>query len=575
MNPSRLLRAVRQDDARILLQIVSERGLVAPDLLRACEAIDSLDEILRRLPPRARAEIENLRACDAWFCPACQMSARSAGSAGPARCAECGSPLREQVAADALLPHRYQLLREVGQGGMSIVYEALDRRLRRRVAVKTLRQSNAVVLRREAQAVARLCHPNIVTVHEAVFEAANPFIVMDFVEGPSLAKALHTGAVSLPEALGLLETVARAVHYAHANQVIHRDLKPSNILLRSTGEPVITDFGLARVVDASRVTRKGEIAGTAPYMAPEQVNGDLRRIDGRTDVYALGVILYEMLAGRLPFDGDVGVVYGQILTKEPAPPRPGDADLSCICLKALSKDPADRYATAADFADDLRRAREGDPVRARPAPLALRLWKTARKHRRLSALSAAVGVLLATLVTGLVTAEIRASRERAQRIRELQDAARWRDAEALLEPVSRTLDEAEYAETPLNEDVVSRLRAELGRVYSRWPEFPPALLQEGRLYFLSGAWDAAQVPLDRAAQDARTAPAAHYTSGCLNIERYRSARAIPAFTCDSRGAWLQAQPFERESPQVEAWRQRDLRDLETYNRLLLARVQQS
>lgn len=275
---------------------------------------------------------------------------------------------------------RYRILKKLGQGGMGSVFLAHDEELDRQVALKVphLPLGDAGALERflrEARAAATLSHPNLCPVYDFGRESATPFLAMAYVEGEPLSETLRRGPLPPAEAAELVRRVAVAVEEAHARGVIHRDLKPSNIMLTPRGEPVVMDFGLARRSSAgdSRLTHSGMVLGTPAYMPPEQAEGDTATIGPRSDVYSLGAILYECFTGRPPFEGSVGQVLAQVLTRQPPAPsslRPGlDPCLEAVCLKALAKKPADRYASMRDFADALSgwlAARPGgDPRRSR------------------------------------------------------------------------------------------------------------------------------------------------------------------------------------------------------------------
>jgi len=299
---------------------------------------------------------------------------------------------------------RYELLDVLGEGAMSVVHRGRDRQLGRSVAVKVLREGlfSHSVLRerftREAQALARLDHPHIVKVFDAGSDGGRAWLVMELVPGEALSKILAAKKAERPALLRILEKVARGVHHAHEKGVVHRDLKPENILV--TGEePKVADFGLAHLAEsAPALTRSGSVLGTPMYMAPEQVEGG-REITARSDVYALGALLYEILTGRPPHTGtSIPEVYAKIAREEPVPPRKLDPsvtwELEAVALKALEKDPAKRYASAEAFAEDLRRHRAGEPVTARPITGLARLGRRAMKHR--AAILAAVLLVLAT-----------------------------------------------------------------------------------------------------------------------------------------------------------------------------------
>jgi tetratricopeptide (TPR) repeat protein/tRNA A-37 threonylcarbamoyl transferase component Bud32 len=310
----------------------------------------------------------------------------------------------------------YELQEEIGHGGMGVVFKTWDRCLGRVVAVKMLRTGDAAGEKErkrfhgEARAVARLQHPNIVQIYEVGEAAGQPFFVLEFVEGQSLAQRLDGTPFPARQAAALVEVLARAMHCAHANGVIHRDLKPSNVLLALTPEgcvPKITDFGLAKLTDISGETRSEAVVGTPSYMAPEQAEGKMAAIDPRTDVYGLGAILYELLTGRPPFRAESQLqTLKQVVESEPARPRllnPAvPRDLETICLKCLEKEPQGRYASAGELADDLGRWLRGVPVQARCVGPLGRLWRLCRRKPVLAGLTAALILALAGGFAGIL-----------------------------------------------------------------------------------------------------------------------------------------------------------------------------
>jgi len=309
---------------------------------------------------------------------------------------------------------RFEVISTLGQGATAIVYRARDRVLNRTVAVKTLREGTGLSevarerFRREARAAAGLAHPNVITVFDAGEEDGKPFLVMELVEGRPFGELIREPGGDLKARLELLEKAARGVAAAHEKGIVHRDLKPANILIASGGEPKVGDFGLAHVLDTkSELTRTGTALGTPLYMAPEQVEGRPEEITARTDVYALGAILYEILAGRTPHAGEtLAELYRRIVRDDPAPPG-GPSDLEVIAMKALEKEPGRRYADAGEFADDLHRHLSGEPILARPVGTLGRWMRRMRRNPLGYGLgaAAAAGLLAATLL-GLQVARL-------------------------------------------------------------------------------------------------------------------------------------------------------------------------
>ncbi len=309
---------------------------------------------------------------------------------------------------------RYERAEELGRGGMAVVYRAFDRELNRTVALKVLRDdfdphiSSVQRFRREAEVAAKLTHPALVPVYDVGESGGRPYIVMELVEGEPLDRHLELRRPSLERRLWMLERIARGVAYAHQHGIVHRDLKPQNILVTADGDPKIADFGLAHLVDTDvALTRSGSTLGTPLYMAPEQIHGRAHEITPRTDVYALGAILYEMITGRAPHLGKTPMeVFAKITESDPRAPRLLDAtispDLETICLKALEKEPARRYPTAQEFADDLTRYLQDQSITARPPGPARRMARWIRHHRA-SAVGIGVALAAATAVAGTLT----------------------------------------------------------------------------------------------------------------------------------------------------------------------------
>jgi len=275
----------------------------------------------------------------------------------------------------------YQIIQEIGRGGMAVVYRAFQPSLRRYVAIKVLPEYLQVDpefvarFQREARAAAQLSHPNVVTIYDVGEQAGVHYIAMEYLEGGSLLDRLARGPLRSGEALQIVEQVGSALDFAHSHGLIHRDIKPANILFSADNRPKVTDFGIARAGDTSRLTRAGTMLGTPEYMSPEQAEG--RPVDYRADLYALGVILYEMLTGRVPFHADTphAIVYA-LIHQPPPPPRQLRPDLppavEAVLLKALAKQPNDRFQRGADMATALRGAAALPPVAAPRAAVDMR-----------------------------------------------------------------------------------------------------------------------------------------------------------------------------------------------------------
>ncbi len=308
----------------------------------------------------------------------------------------------------------YEILEVLGRGGMGVVYKARHLELNRLVAVKMVLAGahagpgDLSRFRTEAEAVARLQHPNIVQVYDVGEQEGRPFMALEYIDG-SLTRTLAETPLPPRQAAQWLETLARAVHHAHQHGIVHRDLKPANVLLSRAGVLKITDFGMAKIVasPAATQTQSGMIIGTPSYMAPEQAEGKTRQIGPAADVYGLGAILYEMLTGRPPFSADtVQVTLDQVCYLEPMLPsrvRPNlPRDLETICLRCLHKEPDRRYPSAQALAEDLTAFLAGEPIRSRRAGVRERLRRWARRHP-LEAVLLGTGVMaLAGLAVGLV-----------------------------------------------------------------------------------------------------------------------------------------------------------------------------
>jgi hypothetical protein len=352
----------------------------------------------------------------------------------------------------------YEILGELGRGGMGVVYKARQTALNRVVALKMILSGahagadELARFRTEAESIARLQHPGIVAVFEVGEHQGRPFLSLEFCAGGGLDKKLNGVPVQPREAAVLVRKLAEAVQAAHEAKVVHRDLKPANVLLTADGTPKVTDFGLARKLDEQGMTQTGSVMGTPSYMAPEQAQGK-KDMGPLADVYALGAILYECLTGRAPFRAATTFdTLDQVQKADPVPPRALQPavprDLETVCLKCLRKEPHKRYASAAELADDLRRFLDGEVIRARRAGPAERALKWCRRHPTAAALAATVALAVAGfLALGLWhNRQVQAERDAARRERDDAEAAR-EQARARAAEASDAREETEKALT--------------------------------------------------------------------------------------------------------------------------------
>lgn len=309
--------------------------------------------------------------------------------------AEDDSPLKElESVGDSSGEQRFKLLNRLGEGGFATVYKAIDNKLKRQVAIKIARtvidpdSNQARRFTREAESAARLSHPSIVGVYEFGNEDGRPFIVEQLMEGGSLADRLNGKRVPKEDAIQWMIAICDALEYAHQFGIVHRDIKPGNILFDQNNRPHLADFGLASWAESDvTLTQQGDVLGTPAYMSPEQAKGGIE-VGPLSDVYSLGVVLYELICGKLPFQGRSTSLLQQTIANEPPAPRSHDTkipiDLQTVCLKAMAKSPSDRYGSAREMADDLRRFVGHEPIKARPIGPLGKFWRFCRRQPALA-----------------------------------------------------------------------------------------------------------------------------------------------------------------------------------------------
>jgi len=381
-------------------------------------------------------------------CPVCALrdALRSGSDETPEELEQAGTFAGLYASHTALTARQfgdYEILEEIARGGMGVVYRARQLSLNRPVALKMILSGGLATeaevkrFQAEAEAIARLHHPNIVAIHEIGFHEGRHFFSMDFVAGKDLDALVRDGPLPAAEAARLLEAVARAIHYAHQQGILHRDLKPSNVLLDGQGQPRVTDFGLAKQMGSDAdLTLSGQVLGSPNFMPPEQATGRKAGVGPQSDVYSLGAILYHLLTGRPPFLAEsLQATLAQVLQSEPISLRALNgrvpADLETICLKCLEKAPAQRYQTAQELAEELGRFRRGEPILARPISQVERGWRWCRRNPALGAALAATALLLVTIAVGSTVAawRIAAARdaEKVQRVRAETNEAQDRE----------------------------------------------------------------------------------------------------------------------------------------------------
>jgi tetratricopeptide (TPR) repeat protein len=464
---------------------------------------------------------------------------------------------------------RFRILRMLGEGGMGIVYEAEQEQTRRTVALKVIKPGLASpgLLRRfelESQALGRLQHPGIAQIHEAGTAdtgfGQQPYFAMEFIRGESLLEYAKAQELTTRQRLELMAKVCEAVHHAHQRGIIHRDLKPGNIMVDESGQPKVLDFGVARVTDsdtqATRQTDLGQLVGTLAYMSPEQALGDPLEVDTRSDVYALGVILYELLAGRLPYTvrHNLPEAVQTIREEDPTPlssiSRNYRGDIETIVAKALEKDRVRRYASASGLAADLQRHLKDEPIAARPPSASYQLRKFAQRNK---ALVAGVAAVFVVLIGGIVASAWQAARATRERDRATA-------AEQIAETVNNFLQNDLLAQASANTQAgpntkpdsdlkvrtaLDRAAARIAGKFERQPRVEAAIRDTiGQAYTDLGLYPEARTQFERALELQRR------VLGAQNPETLETIRRLGQ-TAAFQGKYPEAEALLRQSLEVQ------------------------
>ncbi len=456
---------------------------------------------------------------------------------------------------------RYVRVSLLGQGGAGEVWKSWDTVLERWVALKFLKFEDTeelARLRREAQTAARLSHPNIAAVFEITEANDRTFLVMEYIDGQTLASYPRNDHRKL---VSLMREVAQAVQYAHDQGVIHRDIKPGNIMVDSSGRAFIMDFGLARHINSDR-TQSEYILGTPSYMSPEQARGSM--VDARSDVYSIGATLYELMSDRPPFRGKNALdTLEQVVREDPRPLDGIAADLQTIVFKCLMKEPARRYARAADVAEEIRRWQEGEAITAHPPSMFYRLGKKIAKRRAVLTVGG-IGILLVSASAGLW---IRADREHARKDQELSFERESRAGEARKLSLARPyLEEARRTRSRLDRllmtddwapDVVrsltDKVHSEVDRALEHYPEYPDALYEKARTFMIDRDKMRALEYYTKAIEGATGYTTAYLSRARILLDQFEEERHASGSPTESPELSDLAVRIRSDLRQVDAW----------------------
>ncbi len=520
---NRAIQLRKKDESATLVDVMVREGLLTreqADELASAPAPDPSQPPPQ--PPSTPQPVEMSRATIPVHAAGPAISSPTIGGSTPLTGGGLGSEARTFG--------KYEILGEIARGGMGIVYKVrpigFDRVLAMKVILSGVSADDEERKRfvREAEVISRLRHPNVITVHDVGSVGEQYYYTMDFIEGKTLDVLVKEG-LPTRRALEIIRDVSDAMAHAHAKGVIHRDLKPRNIIVDERGVPMVMDFGLAKSFDrGTKLTRSGATLGTPAYMSPEQAGGDLTMVDQRTDVYALGSILYELLAGRPPYTGDTAMeVLVQLMSTDARPLKELvptlHRDIETICMRAVEKDLSRRYKTAGELRDDLDRYLKGDSILARPPGPATLLFRKVKKHR------ASFSVAMVLLVCGAAFLVWRGVERKRSEAREAKDAAKA---------------EVVRAEALLSQGDLREAEAACDRALALDAGNAGALIARSRVHRAEGRLDLADEDARAAGQAAPDSAAAAEEQGNVALARGEAVRALAmydqAVSLDGRNA---------------------------------------